>query len=168
MTDKKKEYPELNTQIPEPKWSFMNQIKEWGTSISESLINMQRENESEVFQVLNIKRKFETLEPDEKKYFDNYVNTFRVEVLSGLVTFPMCYLAFRYRQEMKKTIKDVPKVNKYLKLLFLFGIPSVNIFLFAIYRRYFYISSYEAPLKLKYSKEIRQFKIKPPPETKRR
>jgi len=166
MTDRNKDNSQLSPKVEEPTFSFTNQLKEWGNSISETLIRWQEPNETELFRVLNMKRKFESLEEDERKYFKNYVDTFRIEVFSGLITFPLLYLAAKYKQEMNKSIKDVPKVNRYLKRLFFFGIPSVNVFLFAIYRRYFYTSAYEAPLKLKYNKEIRDFKKILPKEQK--
>ena len=134
------------------------QIDSYFDSVSETFISWQLPYESEIFKILNMKRTFEKLPDDERIYFRYYVYTFRMELLSGFVTLPVGYLTYKYKSEMNKSIKDITKVNRYLKLLFLVGVPSINLFLVSFYRRYFYKHQYEDQLKLRYVREIRDVK----------
>jgi len=141
--------------IPQPDTGLWSQIEE-------TLINWQLPYESELFSLINVKRKFEKLEKEEQKYFGYYKNTFQLELLSALVTVPMGYFVYKYKQETSKSVKDAAMINKRLKILFLWGIPAINLFLVAFYRRYFYKHPQEDVLRLKYFKEIRELQKSKP------
>ena len=130
----------------------LNFWKKW----EDQFIEWQLPNESDLFKILNLKQKFETLPNEESNYFKYYKNTFLMENLSALGTIPIGILAYKYRIETKKIIKDIPLINKCLKLLFFTGIPILNLFLVTFYQRNFYKHPYEDKLRIKYMKELKE------------
>jgi len=131
----------------------------WG-QIKETLIQWQLPNESEIFKIIDVKRKFEKLPEEEETYFKYYRYTFIMEMLSGLSTIPVGIVAYKYRTENRKVVKDIPRINRYLKLVAVLGVPAINLFLVTFYRRYFYKHHFEDRLRLKYMKEIKAFSKK--------
>jgi len=165
MADQTKNSQQISSVVSESakdQENILNKVTEYWNSItqslSETIISWQGPYESEIFRIVDTKRKFEKLESDEQAYFNYYTGTFRLELISALLTIPVGYTAYRYKQATSNHVKDLAKVNKYLKGLFLVGIPSINLFLLAFYRRYFYKHHYEDQLTLKYIKEIRALK----------
>jgi len=165
MADQNKDSQQISSPVSESPKSeenvlnkFLDYFNSIADSFSETVISWQGPYESEIFRIIDTKRKFEKLEPDEQTYFNYYRGTFRLELISALLTVPVGYAAYKYKQATSAHVKDLPKVNKYLKRLFLFGIPSINLFLLAFYRRYFYKHHYEDQLTLKYIQEIRALK----------
>eukprot|EP01016_Furgasonia_blochmanni_P021359 TRINITY_DN23632_c0_g1_i1.p1 TRINITY_DN23632_c0_g1~~TRINITY_DN23632_c0_g1_i1.p1 ORF type:complete len:129 (-),score=23.89 TRINITY_DN23632_c0_g1_i1:215-553(-) len=85
-------------------------------------------------------------------------DSFRIELLSAALTVPIMFLSYNFIQETKNTVQNEILVNRNLRRLLWVGIPTLNLFLIGLYRRYMNTHKYEEVLKTRYQNEIRRMK----------
>jgi hypothetical protein len=74
-----------------------------------------------------------------------------MELSSAFLTLPLGAAAYIFIKERKNHFINLKRVNLSLKALIFLGLPTVHLYFFGVYRRYFTTQKHEYILKLRYS-----------------
>ena len=138
-------------ETPDEPLYDMTELPKW----REFFISLQVPDESELFRVLDQKRRIEPVRKPERDYLYHYYNTFLCEISSAALTFPISYYMFKYFQENKRAVKNTTRLSKYIRNTLIIGAPALNLFIYALTQRYFNKLKSEDELKIKYGRDIR-------------
>ncbi|KRX10028.1 hypothetical protein PPERSA_08431 [Pseudocohnilembus persalinus] len=118
------------------------------SNLDKKFVTWQLDEESDLFKIIHDKKLLQKeIIPEEQEYYDFYKLTYKLEITSFLLTFPVGFFAYKFQQERKKPYKNLKKVNFYLGVLAFVGLPAVHLYTWAAYRRFFQKQKQEDYLK---------------------